>query len=79
MQHRLAFGWSDEVVQMMTDTMKNIFGMSVIEPGLKMLRRPGKSGLGPVPRIWKEDCRTNKLIRCEEKMCFAHALLGQAL
>jgi flavorubredoxin len=45
MQHRLAFGWSDEVVQMMTDTMKNIFRMSVIEPGLKMLRRPGKSGL----------------------------------
>jgi flavorubredoxin len=30
---------------MMTDTMKHIFGMSVIEPGLKFLRRPSEDGL----------------------------------
>jgi hypothetical protein len=30
---------------MMTGTMRNIFGMNVIEPGLKMLRKPGVDGL----------------------------------
>jgi flavodoxin short chain len=40
-----SYGWSGESVQMMTDTMKHIFGMNVIEPGLKMLRRPSESGL----------------------------------
>jgi flavodoxin short chain len=40
-----SYGWSGESVQMMTDTMKHIFGMSVIEPGLKILRRPNESGL----------------------------------
>ena len=40
-----SYGWSGESVQMMTDTMKHIFGMNVIEPGLKMLRRPGEGGL----------------------------------
>jgi flavodoxin short chain len=40
-----SYGWSGESVQMMTDTMKHIFGMNVIEPGLKMLRRPGEDGL----------------------------------
>jgi len=30
---------------MITDTIKHIFGMNAIEPGLKMLRRPGKDGL----------------------------------
>jgi flavorubredoxin len=30
---------------MMTDTMKHIFGMNVIEPGLKMLRSPDEGGL----------------------------------
>jgi flavodoxin short chain len=40
-----SFGWSGESVQMMTDTMKHVFGMNVIEPGLKMLRRPGEDGL----------------------------------
>ena len=40
-----SYGWSGESVQMMTDTMKHIFGMNVIEPGLKILRRPGESGL----------------------------------
>ena len=40
-----SYGWSGESVQMMTDTMKHIFGMSVIEPGLKILRRPSESGL----------------------------------
>jgi len=40
-----SYGWSGESVQMMTDTMKNIFEMDVIEPGLKVLRRPGESSL----------------------------------
>lgn len=40
-----SYGWSGESIQMMTDTMKHIFGMSVIEPGFKMLRRPNESGL----------------------------------
>ena len=40
-----SFGWSGESVQMMTDTMKHVFGMNVIEPGLKMLRRPGEGSL----------------------------------
>ena len=40
-----SYGWSGESVQMMTETMKHIFGMNVIEPGLKMLRRPGEDGL----------------------------------
>jgi flavodoxin short chain len=40
-----SYGWSGESIQMMTDTMKHIFGMNVIEPGLKVLRRPDESGL----------------------------------
>jgi flavodoxin I len=40
-----SYGWSGESVQMMTDTMKHIFGMNVIEPGLKILRRPEEGGL----------------------------------
>jgi flavodoxin short chain len=40
-----SYGWSGESVQMMTDTMKHVFGMNVIEPGLKMLRRPDESAL----------------------------------
>jgi len=30
---------------MITDTIKHMFGMNALEPGLKMLRRPGKDGL----------------------------------
>jgi hypothetical protein len=30
---------------MITDTIKSIFGMNAMEPGLKMLRSPGKDGL----------------------------------
>ena len=45
-----SYGWSGESVQMMTDTMKHIYGMNVLEPGLKVLRRPSESGL--------EQCRT---------------------
>jgi flavodoxin short chain len=40
-----SYGWSGESVQMMTDTMRHVFGMNVIEPGLKMLRRPDEGGL----------------------------------
>jgi len=40
-----SYGWSGESVQMMTDTMKHVFGMKVIEPGLKILRGPSESGL----------------------------------
>ena len=40
-----SYGWSGESVRMMSDTMKHIFGMNVIEPGLKVLRRPDEGGL----------------------------------
>ena len=40
-----SYGWSGESIQMMTDTMKHIYGMNMLEPGLKILRRPGESGL----------------------------------
>jgi flavodoxin short chain len=40
-----SYGWSGESVQMMTDTMKHVFGMNVMEPGLKVLRSPDESGL----------------------------------
>jgi flavodoxin I len=40
-----SYGWSGESIQMMTDTMKHVFGMRVMEPGLKILRRPDEAGL----------------------------------
>jgi flavodoxin short chain len=40
-----SYAWSGESVQMMSDTMKHIFGINLIEPGLKMLRRPDENGL----------------------------------
>jgi flavodoxin short chain len=40
-----SYGWSGESVQMMSDTMKHIFKMKVIEPGLKLLGRPTESSL----------------------------------
>jgi len=39
------YAWSGESVQMMTDTMRHIFQMSVIEPGLKLLQRPEGSDM----------------------------------
>jgi flavodoxin short chain len=39
------YAWSGESVQMMTDTMKHIFQMNVIEPGLKLLQRPERSDM----------------------------------
>ena len=40
-----SYGWSGESIQMMTDTMKHVFEMNVIEPGLKILRAPDDNGL----------------------------------
>ena len=40
-----SYGWSGEAVQMMADTMNHIFEMDVVEPGLKILRRPSEGGL----------------------------------
>ena len=40
-----SYGWSGESVQMIGDTMKHIFGMDVIEPGLKLVGRPSGSSL----------------------------------
>jgi len=31
-----SYGWSGESIEMMSDTMKHIFEMDVVEPGLKM-------------------------------------------
>lgn len=40
-----SYGWSGESIRMMTDTMKHLLGMKVIEPGLKLLREQSGSGL----------------------------------
>jgi flavorubredoxin len=40
-----SYGWSGESVRMMTDTTKHIFGMTVIEPGLGILRKATDDGL----------------------------------
>ncbi|MCD6567504.1 MAG: FprA family A-type flavoprotein [Dehalococcoidia bacterium] len=40
-----SYGWSGEAVQMMSDTMKHIFEMDVIEPGLKIQQKPDENGL----------------------------------
>jgi len=40
-----SYGWSGESVQMMSDTMKHIFKMDVIEPGLRLTGRPSGSSL----------------------------------
>ena len=40
-----SYGWSGESVQMMSDTMKHIFRMNVMEPGLKLTGRPSGSSL----------------------------------
>ena len=40
-----SYGWSGESVEMMTGPMKHIFEMNVIEPGLRIKRRPDKNGL----------------------------------
>jgi flavodoxin short chain len=39
------YAWSGESIQMITDTMKHIFQMNVIEPGLKLLQRPEGSDI----------------------------------
>jgi hypothetical protein len=38
---------------MMTDTMKQILGINVIEPGLKILRRLGQGGLKQCQELGK--------------------------
>ena len=40
-----SYGWSGESVQMMSDTMKHIFGMDLMEPGLKLKGRPSGNSL----------------------------------
>jgi len=44
-----SYGWSGESVEILTETMKNLARMDVIEPGLKVKRRPTEKGL--------EECR----------------------
>ena len=34
-----SYGWSGEAVPRMTETMKNVFGMNAVEPGLNVLER----------------------------------------
>lgn len=38
-------GLSSESIDMMMDTMKNIFEMDVIEPGLRIIKKPDENGL----------------------------------
>jgi len=44
-----SYGWSGESVEIMAETMVNLFEMDVIEPGLKVKRRPSEKDL--------EECR----------------------
>jgi len=44
-----SYGWSGESVEILTETMKNLAEMDVIEPGLKVKRRPSEKDL--------EECR----------------------
>ncbi|MEA2075523.1 MAG: flavodoxin domain-containing protein [Euryarchaeota archaeon] len=44
-----SYGWSGESIGIMTETMVNLFEMDVIEPGLKVKRRPSGKDL--------EECR----------------------
>ncbi|OYT66411.1 flavodoxin [ANME-1 cluster archaeon ex4572_4] len=44
-----SYGWSGESIEILTETMKNLAGMEVIEPGLRIKRRPTEKGL--------EECR----------------------
>lgn len=39
------YSWSGDSVQMITDTMKYVFQMHIIEPGLKLLQRPEGSDM----------------------------------
>ena len=49
-----SFGWSGESVGMLNDTMKHIFEMEVIEPGLKIKRKPDKDGLKKCKEFGKQ-------------------------
>jgi len=40
-----SYGWSGESIEIMTETLKNLAGMNVIEPGLRIKRRPTDQGL----------------------------------
>ncbi len=40
-----SYGWSGESVQMIADTMKHIFEMNIVEPGLRIMRRPTEADL----------------------------------
>jgi flavodoxin I len=55
-----SYGWSGESLRMMTDTMQHIFGMNVIEPGLRMLRRPTEDGLKQCREFGKDIARRIK-------------------
>jgi flavodoxin short chain len=41
------YSWSDKSVKMLTDTMKHVFQMNVIEPGLNLQQRPERSDMEP--------------------------------
>lgn len=44
-----SYGWSGESIEILTETMKNLAEMNVIEPGLRIKRGPTEKGL--------EECR----------------------
>ena len=58
-----SYGWSGESVQMMTDTMRHIFEMNVIEAGLKILRRPGESSLRQCQEFGRKVAEKIKMTR----------------
>lgn len=40
-----SYGWSGESIEILTETMKNLAEMDVIEPGLRIKRGPTEKGL----------------------------------
>ncbi len=40
-----SYGWSGEATRLLNETMKNIFQMEVLEPGLRIKGRPAGEGL----------------------------------
>jgi len=55
-----SYGWSGESIPRMSDTMKHVFGMNVVEPGLKLLRRPSEIGLSQCKDFGKKIAERTK-------------------
>ncbi len=59
-----SYGWSGESVAILTETMKNLAEMDVIEPGLKIKRRPTAKGLEEAREYGRKIA--NKILEAEK-------------